>query len=308
MIVTIYLDAIFILNLLFNYLILLLVQSLLRHETNNWRVIFGSFIATLIVPLTIFFPKSILTTMIGKTFYSLIIILSSFKFVSIKQFLKLLLSFYFISFGIGGGLIAVHFMINNSFELSSSGIVTYRTGLGDMVSWVFVIIGFPIVWLFTKWRMDRHLVDEIRYNEIYTVLIDINGVTFKTNGFIDSGNQLIDPITRTPVIICDESFLKQYFLKEEWKLLKIAYDQLDIDIVPVNWRNRIFIVPFKGVEGSGNILFTIRADSLTIKYNEQKLITNKVLVGVQFSQLTEDCSYHCLLHPKIIQTAISKPA
>lgn len=300
---TIYLDAIFLLNLLFNYLILLLVQLITQHVTNKWRILFGAFIATLIVPLTIYFPHSFFTTIFGKVIFSVLIIFSSFKLLSMKQFLKLLFSFYFISFGIGGGLIAVHFLMNNSFSMTEHGILTYNRGYGDVFSWIFVLIGFPIVWLFTKLRMDRHMVDQIRYNEIYSVKIEINGKSFTTNGFIDSGNQLIDPITRAPVIICDEQFLRQFFQAEEWSSLKKAYDQLDVDLIPMNWRKRVFVVPFKGVEGSQNILFTLRPDLLTVYYDGKELITEKVQIGIQFSQLTEDRRYHCLLHPKIIQTA-----
>lgn len=300
---TIYLDAIFLLNLLFNYLILLLVQSLLRQGTSKWRLLFGAFVATLLVPITIYFPNSILTSVVGKVIYSIVIIFSSFKFVSLTQFIKLLLSFYFVSFGIGGGLIAIHFMMNHSFSLTAEGLLTYRTGFGDIVSWLFVLIGFPFVLLFTKFRMDRQLIDDIRYDETYSVLIEMKGQTFTTNGFIDSGNQLVDPITRSPVIICDAHFLQQFFTEIEWEQLKIAYEQFEVDKLPNKWKNRIFIVPFKGVGGSDNILFTIRADSLIITFENKQLKADNVLIGIQFSHLTADRHYQCLLHPKVVQRA-----
>lgn len=304
--VTIYLDAIFILNLLFNFLILLLVQSLVRHETSRRRIFFGAFIATLFVPLTIYFPHTFFTSFIGKIFFSVIIIFCSFTILSFKQFLKLFFSFYFISFGIGGGLIALYYLMNETFVMTEWGILTYNTGFGDVVSWLFVIIAFPIVLVFTKWRMDRHMIDQIRFNEIYDVTIKINDKQFKTNGFIDSGNQLIDPVTRVPVVICDEHFLKQFFNEAEWELLKKAYHSLDVELIPKRWRQRTFVVPFKGVAGSSNILFAIKPDVLTVHYDGKTLMTKRVLIGVQFSQLTDDLQYHCLLHPNIVHTATVK--
>src|SRR5699024_3897047 len=269
------------LNILFNLLILLLVQLLARDSTSKWRVSFGALIATLLVPISIYFPHSFFTSVIGKFIYSFLIIYCAFQFLSVKHFMKLLLSFYFISFGIGGGLIAVHFMMENSFAVSSHGILTYSTGFGDSISWIFVLVGFPIVWLFTKLRMDRHIVDQIRYDEIHPVIIELNGRRYETNGFIDSGNQLTDPITRAPVVICDETFLKNFFTEDEWDMLGKAHEHLNLDLIPTKWKKSVFIVPFKGVEGSQDILFTLRPDLLIVHYNEKKLVTRKVLIGIQ---------------------------
>lgn len=301
----IYFEAVFLLNILFNFLIILLVQLLTRHVTSRWRLLFGAFIATLIVPATIYYPNSFFTTVSGKIIFSIVIIISSFKIATSKQFIKLFFSFYFISFSLGGGLIAIHFLLNESFFMNSQGILTYETGFGGLINWLFVLLSFPLVWLFTKVRMDRHMVNQIRYNEIYPVSIEMKGKCFKTNGFIDSGNQLVDPITNTPVIICDEIFLQQFFEVKEWNKLKTASEQLNVDLIPMNWKNRTFVVPFKGVTGSDDILLTLKPDLLVIDYDEKKLKTKNVLIGIQFSRLTNDANFHCLLHPKIIKTAAS---
>ena len=142
---------------------------------------------------------------------------------------------------------AIHFLFQQPVSITANGILTVNHGFGDPISWLFVVIGFPFVWGYTKRRMDRHVVEKIRYDQLCPVTLKIKQQSYSTHGYIDSGNQLLDPITKKPVIICDEPFLKQWFSEEEWKLLKQLQDHLDFTKIPAEWENFIQIVPYQGV-------------------------------------------------------------
>ena len=297
---TIYLDAVWTLNILLDMMLLMLTKALARDQTNQWRLLFGAFIASLIVPFTIYFPNSFLSTFYGKILYSIFIILCTFKFRSIYQMMKLLALFYFTSFIIGGGLIAVHFLFYHPIDISMSGIITFQQGYGDPISWLFVIIGFPIVWLFTKRRMDKHLVEKVRFDQLYPVSIRMHGKHYSTTGYIDSGNQLVDPLTKHPVVICDEPFLRKWFTEEEWRSLRQAHETLTFDRVPKSWQERLHVIPYHGVEGKNQFLMGLKPDEVIVTYQNTTLTTQKVLIGMQFATLTKDHMYHCLLHPQLI--------
>jgi len=298
--VNIYLDAVWTLNFILDLMLLMLTQSLARDHTRKIRLVFGAFIASLLVPFSIYFPNTFFSSILGKFLYSILIILCSFKFLGIYRFVKLLFIFYFVSFSIGGGLIGIHFLFQNPIILSANGFLTFNSGYGDPISWLFVLIGFPIVYLFTKRRMDKHGIDKIRYDQIYNVSIKINHKIFTTSGYIDSGNQLVDPITKYPVIICDENYLKQWFSDDEWNVLKEAHQELDFSKIPKKWEKLIQIVPYQGVEGYSNFLIAMRPEKVIVYYHQNKIVTNKILVGIQFGNLTKDHSYHCLLQPQIL--------
>ncbi|WP_042144990.1 sigma-E processing peptidase SpoIIGA [Paucisalibacillus sp. EB02] len=300
---TIYLDAVWVLNFLLDFMLLMLTQALCRESTPKSRLILGAFFASLIVPMTLYFPNSYITTVFGKILYSILIILVTFRFITFNRMLKQLLLFYFVSFAIGGGLFAAHYLLQSPVALSAIGFLSFSSGYGDPISWVFVVIGFPIVFWFTKNRLDKHAIEKIRYDQLYEVSIRIKNKAFSTTGFIDSGNQLVDPLTKRPVIICDEIFLQQWFTKEEWQNLKQAYEEFNIEQIPNSWENYIQVVPFHGVEGKSKFLFTIRPEKLTILYHNQQIEATKVLIGIQFADLTKDKRYNCLLHPQIIKLA-----
>lgn len=297
----IYVDAVWALNFCLDFMLLLLTKALARDDTKTRRVILGAFIASLIVPITLFYPNSFITGLIGKIIYSLLIIFCSFGFITIYRFSKLVLLFYFTTFAIGGGLVGLHFLFSNPISMSSSGFITYNNGYGDPVSWLFVFIGFPCVWYFTKKRMDKHASEKIRYDQLYSVSIKMKDKSFSTMGYIDSGNQLVDPLSKKPVIICDQIFLKKWFTEEEWLSLKNAYETFDMEKIPKDWESSIQVLPYQGVQGNNMFLFALRPEHLIVYYGEQQIKTRKLLIGIQFAELTKDNSYHCLLHPQIIQ-------
>jgi stage II sporulation protein GA (sporulation sigma-E factor processing peptidase) len=306
--VEIYLDAVWLLNFLLDFMILLLTQWIVKDNTRRLRIMLGAFIASILVPITIYYPESFLTAPLGKGLYSLIIVWCAFGFKNIRQYTKKLLSFYFISFALGGGLIALHFMLGQQFETSGNAILTFKTGYGDQISWLFVAVGFPMVWWFTKSRMDRHANEKIQYDQLCRVTIQLKGKRFSTDGYIDSGNQLVDPFSRKPVIICDQKFLSNWFTEREWSLLKSAQENLDFETIPEGWQGKMHIVPYQGVGGNRTFMIVIKPESLLLSYDSKEITTNKILIGLQFGELAADGSYHCLLHPQILKQSVISSA
>lgn len=297
----IYLDLILLLNLLFNLMILLLTKYLARVKTTIFRLLFGTMIATSLVPLVLYFPDSMFNTVIGKGLYSVLIIIGTFGLKGIQQTIKKLLLFYFISFSVGGGLFGLHFLIQDSLNQRTDKLLLYVNNIyGDQISLFVILLGFPLIWLFTKRRMDRHVKDKIKYDQMYDCIIALNGKSHQTIGYIDSGNHLVDSLSNRPVVICDELFLKNFFSEKDWDSLRKAIVEHDMMHLPNPIQNQISIVPYQGVGGSTDFLYAIRPDKLTIFYENEVIETKDVLIGIQLAELTADNRYHCLLHPEII--------
>ncbi|WP_226037944.1 sigma-E processing peptidase SpoIIGA [Aquibacillus saliphilus] len=305
---TIYLDAIWLLNFLLDWMILLLTQWIVKDNTRGLRIMAGAFVASALVPITLFLPDSFFVSPFGKGLFSLLIILMSFGFTNVHQFIKRLLSFYFVSFALGGGLIAIHFMLGRQMTASNSGILTFQTGYGDQISWLFVGVGFPIIWWYTKSQMDKQKLENFRQEQLYNVTIQLKGKAISTIGYVDSGNQLVDPFSRKPVVICDQEFLLNWFTIEDLELLKNAKDNLNFKLIPTNWNDFIHILPYQGVDGNRTFMIVLKPDKFIVNFDSKEISTKKVLVGIQFGQLAPDGSYHCLLHPQIFKHSVATSA
>ncbi|MDC3416472.1 sigma-E processing peptidase SpoIIGA [Aquibacillus salsiterrae] len=305
---TIYLDAVWLLNFLLDFMILMLTQYITKANTSRLKLLFGAFIASVIVPITLFFPNSLLTAPMGKIIYSLFIILCTFGYENTRQFLKKLLFFYFISFVLGGGLIALHFLLNKQMYTNGSGVLTYQTGYGDQISWLFIGFGFPLIWYFTKERLDKHAYEKFRHDQLYEVDIQILGKTFSTIAYVDSGNQLVDPFSRKPVVICDQAFMENWFSKEEIRILEQAQDKLVFEGFPDKLESLMNIVPYQGVNGNRTFMIVLKPENMLVKYENKQISTNKLLIGIQFGELAADGSYHCLLHPELFKHSVATSA
>lgn len=304
----IYLDVVWVLNLLLDWMLLLLTQALTKEKAKKIRIFAAAVFASLLVPVTVIYPDSFFNSVTGKLLYSIAIILIAFHFYAIKRTLKLLSMFYFVTFATGGGMIAIHFISQQPVGINASGVLTLNHGFGDPVSWIFVLVGFPLVWFFTKRRMDKHAAAKIKYDQIYRVAITIKGKQFSTDGYIDSGNQLIDPLTKRCVVICDEQFLRNWFADDDWEALKQAFDDLNLESIPASWQEHIQLVPYRGVGGENGFLFAIRPEKLHIVYGSQEINVDKVLIGIQFGKLANDQMYHCLLHPQLVKLSATNIA
>jgi len=295
---TIYIDAVMALNFLIDMMLLMLTNYLAKAKATRLRIFLGSLFASFIVPIQLYFPQSFLTTTFGKIFYSIVIIIIAFRWITFFNYLKLLMIFYFVTFAIGGGLIASYYMFEHPLT-SILNDYAIRSNYGDPLSWLFVLIGFPIVAFYVKKQMDRQRIEQFFSEQLYTVNIHINKRSFQTNAYVDTGNQLIDPLTKHPVIICDAMFLQQWFTTHEWMALKEAHRKQDFSFIPENWVNKIRLVPYYGVSGKRELLMALKPEQLIIFVNDEKLVIKHVLVGIQFGTLSVDESYHCLLHPQI---------
>src|SRR5690606_10931898 len=116
-------------------------------------------------------------------------------------FMKCLMTFYLTTFLIGGSLIGIHYFIQFDFDLASSVALASIEGFGDPISWLFVLLGFPLVWHFSRQQFEMIEMTKIQYDQIVTVELELGGMQLKLKGLVDSGNQLYDPISKIPVMI-----------------------------------------------------------------------------------------------------------
>jgi stage II sporulation protein GA (sporulation sigma-E factor processing peptidase) len=124
-------------------------------------------------------------------------------------------------------------------------------------------------------------------------------------GLIDTGNQLTDPLTRTPVIVMEAS-LWQHVLPEGWaqRLRTMETDQLIMEMQEssIPWQDRLRMVPFRGVNrGATQWMLAIKPDKVAITHEGTTTECTKVLIGLDGGTLSSDGSYRAILHPTLLQ-------
>lgn len=300
---TVYLDVIWLLNICFDGLLLWLTAIILKREVVWWRMAIGAFIGSLIVLLMFTSFSPYVQQPFMKLFFSVLIVFASFGFKRFRYFFENLFTFYLATFMVGGGLIAVHYLLQTEIQVTNGMLTTYSLGTGDPVSWLFVLIGFPALWLFSRKRMDTIREKKLRFNHIVNVVLTFNEVSVSLKGLIDSGNQLYDPLTKVPVMIVSASEMKDILpsallehTNESGDFTWLNDEQLEA------WSSRLRFVPYRAVGQNQRFLLAVKPDRMMIHYEAQWIEVTKGLVGLNETDLSTDGEYQCIIHPKMIQT------
>ncbi len=306
----IYLDVIWLLNFLFDSLLLLLTAIILKRKVIKWRILLAALVGSSIVLLMVSPWQMFASHPIVKLLFSIIIVFTAFGYKRFRFFIQGLLTFYFTTFMIGGGMIGIHYFFEYELDITNSVMVTSTTGFGHPISWIFVSIGFPLVWIFSRKQLEHLEFKKLQYDQIVNVEIHIDDeVEFKLKGLIDSGNQLYDPITRSPVMIVDTNkindFLPESLLEQSKNPDSLSFDET---AEPHKWENRVRLIPYRGVGQNHQFLMALKPDSIKIDYKDEIIIVKKALVALNHTTLSSEDEYDCIIHPKMLVTSSIQPA
>ena len=193
----VYLDIIFIINYIFDFILLLSSSIILKRNTKMIRIIFGSLFGSLSI-FILFIRFNTISLTIYKLLVSIGMIIIAYGYKDIKYFVKNMYYLYLISI-IMGGLLS---FINNSFS-SVNGLLFFSSfKINLFLGIILLIIGIRI---YIKNIKDLKL----NYNKYIDADIYFKDYKIKVNAFLDTGNKLIDPYSFKPIILVDSKLIKE---------------------------------------------------------------------------------------------------
>lgn len=189
-----YLDVLFLLNMGFDFLLLITVSYILHRQASIKRLLLGSFFGGSTIFL-LFFPLTNITLFLFKFIVSVFMILLTFSYRDFRYTMKNLGYLYMTSIVLGGFM----YFLNTEFSYKQEGLVFYYEGLS--INFIVLIIASPII-LYLYVRQLRWLKQNQNYYHSVEVRFDhhiIKGV-----GFVDTGSNITDPYLKRPVLVLDK--------------------------------------------------------------------------------------------------------
>jgi stage II sporulation protein GA (sporulation sigma-E factor processing peptidase) len=298
---SVYLDVIWALNLLFDSLLLYLSAIFLKRQIRIWRIIAGGFIGSLIILLSFTPVHAYSNHPISKLLFSVVMVLVVFGYKRLSFFIKALMTLYVTTFLIGGALIGAHYFVQFDSEMSTKVMIASVTGFGDPISWLFVLLGFPIAWHFSKRNIESMEMTKIQFDQIVNVTLKINNESFTIKGLVDSGNQLYDPLSKLPVMFVSIRNMLEGMAEP---IKKMAADPESLILgnqeFPVDWQNKLRIVPCRVVGQEHQLIVAVKPDLIIIHSKGESYLCEKGLVSFTMQQLSADDAFQCIVHPKML--------
>ncbi|WP_338066307.1 sigma-E processing peptidase SpoIIGA [Paenibacillus montanisoli] len=303
----VYLDVLFMVNLLIDGSNLLLTAWVRSIRAKWWRVLLAAATGSLYAVLIVFPPLSFMFTIVVKIALSIVMLLIAFGFGSLQYFVRHVGAFYGVNFAAAGAVLGAHYLFMNSSGKVWQSVATVNGTfyflLKPSALFVFSLlgVGYYIYRSVMLQRKERDLVT----NHLAEVNVRIEEKEHVCIGLIDTGNQLYEPLTRTPVMVM-EAAVWQDVLPASW-IAKIREAQVDkllasmTDEEPFIWRDRLRLVPYRGVNRGAQFMLALKPDLVTIRREGEVYESKKVLIGLDAGKLAQDGTYQAIIHPSLLQ-------
>lgn len=196
-----YIDLIILINFFFDFLLLIAVSLILKRKVKLYRIILGALIGAISI-ISLFINFNSITLFLFKVIISIVMILITFSFKNIKYTFDNLLYLYLVSIILGGFL----YFVNNSFSYKNKGLIFFHNGFS--INIILIIILTPIfIYFYIKNLNKLKEKNTLNYNVEITFL---NNKKINVTGFLDTGNDLIDPYKKRPIIVINKELLNGY--------------------------------------------------------------------------------------------------
>ena len=265
---TIYLDVVFIENLVMNLSVILSEAVLLNSLNKLIRKIGSALFATAYYILTLIFPK----LSVFQVFVGILIILIAFRPRNLKLLIKQVFLFYFINFVFAGTSFALMCTFNKDKFSIFNGVVignfdVFKVFLAGIIAIIMLIYFFR--------KRSKHIFKD--------VVISISGKVKEIRLLLDTGNLLREPYTGKPVMIVEKRALKNVIDEDLFndldKMLKGG------EIIP----DGMFLIPYRSLGNSSGFLLGIKPDFVALKKNGKKFYN--VVIGICDENMSETKSY-----------------
>lgn len=306
----IYAEYLFLENVITGGMILLLTGKLTGICCTKRFLILGSILCGVYSFILFWDTLHPLVALFSKLGFSAAVVYAVFQPKRLRQFARITLIFYLVSFAMGGITIGLMYFIG------FSGVTQNSTVYLGFLGYLYILLGCLLTWFifsifagFIKGRTVR----ERTYADV-EILLDGRSVTLK--GMIDTGNFLTEPISGKPVMIISAAAAKMFLpdeIVEEAVKERKSY-HISEELMNSIYANRIRMIPFQSIGEDRGCLIGIRPDAIRIGIHNKRSSDTTVAVsegailaiykGVFSGGDSEgDCSI--LLHPSMIEGGIA---
>lgn len=292
-IITIYIDIVFLENLIMNSIIIYATSIILKIKPKLIRVVTSSAIGSIYAIISYVTELSIYTSIISKGILAIVMVYIAFNPQNMKNMWKQLLIFYLTSFVFGGVALYLIYFIKPQDVFIKNGIFVGDYALkaiflGAIIAFIIIKISIKIV----KTKINaKDMFCKIR--------IKLNGKEIETKAMIDTGNLAKEPITNTPVVIVESSLLEKVLPKE----ILNSIDNIlagKLDGVKEEYISRLRCIPFSSLGKQNGMLLGIKADEIVVEKEEENKISKNVIIGVYERSLTKRGEYRALIGLELI--------
>lgn len=278
-----YVEYVFIENFIIDFILLFVTGKLIKRIIIFKRLLIASLIGSLYVILTFYIGREFMTYFIVKFSISVLMIMVAFDSKGILTNIRVIICFYITSLIMVGIITALYYVTYD--KLTANAIV------------MSIFTGYAALHFFFKEIKDRIT----KHNYKRTVNICIGNKTKTFRGYIDTGNELTDPVTGKPVMVVNIDCIRDIIDDGLYNRIMDFYENKCYESL-INENNliNIRIIKYNTISNSGESMVCIVPDEIEIiNNNNNNSIFIDAIIGIHPKRISKD-DYDALLFKKLL--------
>lgn len=251
MVKTVYIDVLFLVNFIINYLILFCTAHICAARIRRWRIVLGGIFGALYAVLTFVFAPVFLTSVASKLLSSLLMVLLA---LGRRHLLRRFLIFLAVTLAFGGTVFALSFLLR-------PGVIEITDGVFYInVSFPFLLFSTVLSYLLLCFIFRRQV--SASPEKISSVKIFSENRELSLFALRDTGNSL-RTLKNAPVLISDYGTLRDIFSDNVKSLLDATPPQsFPLILDKLSETGRFSLLPFRSVGTDFSLLLTFHPDKI----------------------------------------------
>ena len=276
-----YVEYVFVENFIIDFILLFITGKLIKRVIIFKRLIIASLVGSLYVILTFYIGREFMTFFIVKFSISVLMIMIAFDSKGILINIRVIICFYITSLIMVGIISALYYLTYD--KLTVNAII------------MSIFTGYAALHFFFKEIKDR--IAKHNYKRTVNVSIGNNSKTFR--GYIDTGNELTDPMTGKHVMVVNIDCIKDILGDELCNKIMEFYDNKCYESL-IDENNSIIlrIVKYNTISNSGENMVCIVPDEIEIINNNSSIFIDAI-IGIHPKRISMD-DYDALLFKKLL--------
>ena len=213
----VYIDIYLLENIIINLFLLLLTFRLLRVNYKKRNVYLAALLGG-IYGLVIFCNVKIFSSIGVKILVPAIMIYISMEKRNLKFVFKSLAIFFMLAFMLSGICFGA-IQMQNTYLIGQEFVIKNNSAK-------FIVLSVAIIFIFITRIVDLLKDRAMVKNFLYDIYITEGTRTVLVKGFLDTGNELREPVTNLPCIIVENTYFNQFEIADDKKFI-IKYDTIN---------------------------------------------------------------------------------
>ena len=287
---TVYGDLLFFTDFLMDLTLLFAVSRFGNFRTKGCCLLFGAALGGVFSLVSLMPAFGLLRGWWGKLLFSALMVKVAFPALRGKRFLTAFLYSYLIGFAMAGAVVCLSWFFRQRgwFDIGFS-----YTAMG--LSAAFLVA------MFLSGAGRGYVRKNLRLGEVTeTAVLRLNGKTAEVTALFDTGNELVDPISRLPVIVAEYGAVKHLLPAVFCEAFEGNPNAAEVfaAMAPYAISARLRLIPFQSIGREHGMMVGFRPDHISFPLRKHTCFENVVVCLYRGSMATrEHC--RCIVNPAL---------